>query len=215
MVAPATLNYNYGELLPMHKGREKLGQFVRICAFFQHANHAAVAPKTAQSVDCGFTRIELLIVMIIVMIGGVIAVPSLLDSRLAANEAAAISSIQNINRAQVAYQAAYPTRGFAATLADLGGAKPCTPGPSSACLIDAHLGEGVMSGHNFVVIGTKHATNGVYQDYTAGAAPATYGQTGVRLFCSTSDGILRYSANPRHSSTPPNTTECLAETPLE
>ena len=193
---------------------DKFKKTAQICLTDQR-NETVAAPKSVMGDESGFTVVELLIVIVITMMLALMAVPNLLDSRLAANEATAISLLQNINRAEVSYRTAYPTRGFAAKLADLGGAKPCIPGPSSACLIDKVLSEGAMSGYNFAALGTRQAATGVYQDYTAGAAPAAYGQSGVRLFCSMSDAILRYSANWTHSTTPPNTTECLAESVLE
>jgi type II secretory pathway pseudopilin PulG len=199
----------------VHERRKKTEKTAQIYVSCGNPHHPAKASTSTIANPCGFSLAELLVVVVIVMLVGMTAVPSLLHSRLAANEAASISSIRNINRAEVSYQAAYPTRGFAAKLVDLGGAKPCTPSPSSACLIDKLLGEGAMGGYNFAAVGTRQAANGVYQDYTAGAAPVSYGQSGVRLFCSMSDAVLRYSANPTHSTTPPATTECLAEAVLE
>src|SRR5437879_4789453 len=87
----------------------------------------------------GFTLIELLIVIAIILIIAAMAIPNLLHSRIAANEASAVSSIRSINSAEVSYQAAYPTHGYAAKLADLGGGSPCTPSPTSACLVDRFL----------------------------------------------------------------------------
>ena len=164
---------------------------------------------------CGFTLTELLIAIVIILIVAALAVPNLLHSRLAANEAAAVSSIQSINRAEVAYQAAYPTHGFAAKLPDLGGSKPCSPSPAAACLIDQLLTDGVKNGYNLAAVGSRQAANGVYMDYVAGAAPVSYGKSGVRLFCSMSDGVLRYSANPGRTTVPPNPEECRAEAELE
>ena len=199
----------------MHERRKKTEKTAQIYVSCGNAHHPGKAPANTIAKQCGFSLAELLLVVAIVMLVGMTAVPSLLHSRLAANEAAGISSIQNINRAEVSYQAAYPTRGFAGQLADLGGAKPCIPSPSAACLIDKSLAEGAWGGYNFAAVGTRQAANGVYQDYTAGAAPASYGQSGVRLFCSMSDAVLRYSANPTHRTTPPGPTECVAEAVLE
>jgi type IV pilus assembly protein PilA len=163
----------------------------------------------------GFTLAELLIAIVIILIVAALAVPNLLHSRLAANEAAAVSDIQSINRAEVGYQTAYPTHGFATRLSDLGGSKPCSPNPASACLIDQLLTGGLKNGYTFAAVGSRRAANGIYMDYAAGAAPAQYGKTGVRLFCSTSDGVLRYSANPQHTTVPPDWSECKAEADLE
>src|SRR5437588_3654059 len=163
----------------------------------------------------GFTIIELVIAIVIILIIAALAVPKLLHSRQAANEADAVASIKSINAAEVAYQATYPTQGFAAQLSYLAGAQPCKPSSASACLLDKSLASGVKNGYSFGAIGTKQTANGIYMDYAAGGAPVAYGETGVRLFCSTSDGVLRYSANPSHSTAPPNASQCQAEPPLE
>src|SRR5439155_13337127 len=85
----------------------------------------------------GFSLIELLIVVAIILIIAAIAIPNLLRARMAANESAAASSIRTINTAEVSYVTAYPTTGYA-NLAALGagGASPCVASSSSACLID-------------------------------------------------------------------------------
>ena len=163
----------------------------------------------------GFTLIELVIVLAMIMIVAAMAIPRLLHSRIAANEATAVSSIRTINSAETAYHAAFPTRGFATQLADLGGPSPCTPGPASACLIDRLLAGGRKSGYNFAAPGTTRAANGVITGYVAGAAPQSYDQSGIRLFCSMSDAILRFSPNQGHSTLPPDAAQCQAESLLE
>jgi type IV pilus assembly protein PilA len=163
----------------------------------------------------GLTLTELLIAIGIVLIVAALAIPNFLRSKIAANEAAAVSAIQTINRAEVSYQATYPTKGFAGRLRNLGGVKPCTPDPNSACLIDNTLANGMKNGYTFASVGITPAINGVLTDYTAGAAPAEYDKTGLRLFCSTSNAVIRYSANPQHSMVPPGPAECPRETPLE
>jgi type IV pilus assembly protein PilA len=163
----------------------------------------------------GFTLVELLLTVALIAIIAAMATPSLLRSRIAANEATAISSLRTINRAQATYLAAYPQEGFATRLSDLGGASPRHPSPTSACLIDLRLASSVMSGYSFSLIGSNRVASGIYMDYTAGAAPLAYGQSGVRLFCSTSDWVIRFSANQSHSDVPPDTVQCRAEEPLE
>ena len=74
----------------------------------------------------GFSLIELLIVVAIILIIAAIAIPNLLRARMAANESAAASSIRTVNTAEVSYILAYPTVGYAAALTTLGGASPCT-----------------------------------------------------------------------------------------
>ena len=70
----------------------------------------------------GFSLIELLIVVAIILVIAAIAIPSFLHSRIAANEAAAAAAVRIVNTAQISYNSAYPTAGFASSLAVLGGA---------------------------------------------------------------------------------------------
>src|SRR5438552_19211041 len=91
----------------------------------------------------GFSLIELLIVVSIILMIASIAVPNLLPARIAANEASAVSSLSTINTSEVTYSTTYPTVGYAATLVALGPADAtCSAGPSSAnaCMVDFNLG---------------------------------------------------------------------------
>ena len=73
----------------------------------------------------GFSLIELLIVVAIILIIAAIAIPNLLRARMAANESSAVASIRTITTGEVTYQTAYPTVGYAPALANLGGALGC------------------------------------------------------------------------------------------
>jgi type IV pilus assembly protein PilA len=136
----------------------------------------------------GFSLIELLIVVAIILIIAAIAIPNLLRARMAANESSAVASIRTINTAQVTYNSAYPTVGYSVDLPSLGGASPCTPASTSACLIDNVLATATAapgkSGYLFTVVGTLTT-------YYAGTAPATANQTGIRGFCSVEDAVVR------------------------
>src|SRR5207237_3099959 len=88
----------------------------------------------------GFSLIELLIVVAIILIIAAIAIPSLLRARMAANESSAASSIRTVNTAEVSYYSAYPGTGYGA-LTVLGGPAPCTPAVGTACLIDNNLAQ--------------------------------------------------------------------------
>ena len=137
----------------------------------------------------GFSLIELLIVVAIILIIAAIAIPNLMRARIAANESAAASQLRTLNTAQVSYVTAYPAQGYA-TLAALGGAVPCTPAVATACLVDNSLatnyaGKG-KSGYNFAMT----LSSGTSQ-YTATATPITVGSTGVNSFCSIEDGVVR------------------------
>lgn len=146
----------------------------------------------------GFSLIELLIVVAIILIIAAIAIPNLLRARMAANESSAVASIRTVTTAQVTYQVAYPTVGFSTTLLDLGGAlgAACTASSTSACLLDSVLsnngnpaGSG-KSGFSFTN-GTGTNVGGYNTGYTVLAKPLQINQTGTRAFCAEEDGVVR------------------------
>src|SRR3984893_7762614 len=95
----------------------------------------------------GFSLIELLIVVAIILIIAAIAIPNLLRARIAANESSAVASIRTINTAQISYNSAYPTVGFASLIALSGSCTGTTlPTSAAACLIDSQLASGTKSG---------------------------------------------------------------------
>jgi len=158
----------------------------------------------------GFSLIELLIVVAIILIIAGIAIPSLISAKIAADDGSAVGSLRTINTAQVAYASAYPAVGYAPTIAALGpaAATGCTtPSSANACLLDwvvsqATSAANAKSGYYFgmgVVAG-----NGVNVGYTLGGAPASFNHTGIRGFCSNEDGVLRYTPA---LNGPPVTTE--------
>jgi prepilin-type N-terminal cleavage/methylation domain-containing protein len=136
----------------------------------------------------GFSLIELLIVVAIILIIAAIAIPNLLRARMAANESSAVASIRTINTAQITYNSTYPTTGFAGSLAVLGGVAPCTPTSTTACLIDSVLAAGTKSGYLFVAAGVAGTPS---VSYYANAKPVTKNQTGIRAFCSFEDAVVR------------------------
>ncbi|MGH9577548.1 MAG: prepilin-type N-terminal cleavage/methylation domain-containing protein [Terriglobales bacterium] len=144
----------------------------------------------------GFSLIELLIVVAIILIIAAIAIPNLLRSRIAANESSAVGSIRTINTAQVTYSSTYPNVGFAVTLPPLGGAAAaCGVGATStaACLIDDVLALGQKSGYLFAVGGGSATVPEV--TYNVTGAPVNVGQTGQRSFCSDQSGVIRFHAS--------------------
>jgi type IV pilus assembly protein PilA len=138
----------------------------------------------------GFSLIELLIVVAIILIIASIAIPNLLAARRQAHEAAAAEAIRTINTAQISYSSAYPTVGFASTLGALGGTACTPPTPASACLIDSQIASGTKNGYTFRLSGATGTPAGTYQII---ASPTVPNQTGVRYFCSFPDGVVRAS----------------------
>jgi prepilin-type N-terminal cleavage/methylation domain-containing protein len=148
----------------------------------------------------GFSLIELLIVVAIILIIAAIAIPNLLRARIAANESSAVSSVRTINTAEVTYQSAYPTVGYTATLSELGPGGPSAvcgvPTSTNACLIDSALSNAVpatpKSGYEFSIGSTGVGAGGLVLDYTVGTSAVVFNQTGVRDFCSSEDGVLHF-----------------------
>ena len=150
-----------------------------------------------------------------------IAIPNLLRSRMAANEASAVGSLRTVNVAQVTYAATYPQRNYAPNLATLGidPRNPKTESPEHAGLLDENLGNEsctgdtwcTKSGYHFRVraICTLHKCDA----YLTVATPAN-DNAGVRSFCSTSDGIIRYRTGPA-PTVPATVSECKSWSPLK
>lgn len=155
----------------------------------------------------GFSLIELLVVVAIILIVAAIAIPNLLQARVAANEASAVASLRTINTAMVTYNSIYPTVGFAPTLAALGGTNCDTPDETGACLIDTLLAGGTKSGFTFNSTGIGSAP---VSQYFATGLPIS--GSGNRSFCTTEDGTIHYdptgAAIADHDS-------CVALTPLQ
>jgi type IV pilus assembly protein PilA len=138
----------------------------------------------------GFSLIELLIVVAIILLIAAIAIPNFLKARMAANESAAASGIRTINTAELSYLNVYPTMGYA-SIASLGsgGVSPCVASSATACLIDDSLAVNgtVLPGKS----GYLYSGSGLATTYYAEAHPVTQDVTGVRSFCSIQDATVR------------------------
>ena len=141
----------------------------------------------------GFSLIELLIVVAIILIIAAIAIPNLLRSRIAANESSAVGSLRSINTAEVTYSSTYPAQGFADTLTKLGPGAGPPPTSLQAGLLDAVVGcpaaPCAKSGYN-LFLQSPGATPRV--SYASQALPLNPGQSGQRDFCSSSDGVIHF-----------------------
>jgi type IV pilus assembly protein PilA len=144
----------------------------------------------------GFSLIELLIVVAIILIIAAIAIPNLLRARIAANESSAVASERTINTAEIEYSTAFPTNGYAAALTNLGPGAACPNPPTAvqACIIDNLLAAAGAapgkSGYLFTAVGGG-AVAGVNTTYVTDANPITVNTTGVRSFCAVQDAVIR------------------------
>jgi type IV pilus assembly protein PilA len=144
----------------------------------------------------GFTLMELLIVIAIILILMLMAIPTIGGLKKQANETSAVNSMQVIGSAQIQYESTYPTNGFACSLSTLGGdPKTGNPTPAAAQLIQNDLASGVKSGYIFTINNcTKVNLGGSDRitGYQVTAVPQTVGQTGNRGFCSDQSGTIKY-----------------------
>jgi type IV pilus assembly protein PilA len=159
----------------------------------------------------GFSLIELLIVVAIILIIAAIAIPNLIRARMSANDAAAAGSEHVIIASETGYDVAYPTIGYA-TMAQLGGASPCIPTTSANCLIDNSLalattGANAKSGYVFNVYPVAATATAPSTYYTTAAPLGSI--TGSKSFCAADDGVLRYSTSTVATTSYAN---CLAMT---
>ena len=138
----------------------------------------------------GFSLVELLIVVAIILLIAAIAVPSYLSARIRANESAAVADLRTLNVAQTAYFSAYPTVGYASSIVSLGGSSCSPPSSASACLVDTVLANGTRSGYTFTL---ANVSGTPAQSYQITLAPLSPNYTGTRYFCSFSDGLVRVS----------------------
>ena len=142
----------------------------------------------------GFSLIELLIVVAIILVIAAIAIPNLMRARMAANDSSAAASVRSIATAEIGYIAAYPSSGFPPVLAALGGAAPCTPGTLTACLIDDFLatngGGNGKSGYTFNATASASAGSPMNDQFYSTGTPLGSSQ-GSRAYCAVEDVVLR------------------------
>jgi type IV pilus assembly protein PilA len=160
------------------------------CSKMFARRHRAALPAN------GFTLMELLIVIAIILILMLMAIPTIGSLRKSANRTSAINSVQTINKAEVQYSSDYPASGFACQLSQLGGDPNAGgPSPNGAQILQGDIISGYKSGYIFTIACRNKVTvNG--QDratsYLITAVPQTLGKTGDSSFCSDEAGVIKY-----------------------
>lgn len=143
----------------------------------------------------GFTLMELLIVISIILILMLVAIPTAGKIRKHANELSAQKSLQTIEQAQSMYASTYPANGYACSLQALGGDPGSgPPTPTAAGVINGELATGIKSGYIFTITNcTKVNINNSDRitSYTITGVPATPGKTGDRGFCLEEGGAMK------------------------
>ncbi len=146
----------------------------------------------------GFSLIELLIVVAIILIIAAIAIPNLMRARMAANESSAVGSLRTINTGEITYNSTYSTVGYATALSNLGGGLgvACVPSSASACIIDTVLsnnGNPINSGKSGYTFtsGAGTVSLGINVGYTVRGMPMQANVSGIRAFCSEQDAVVR------------------------
>jgi len=147
--------------------------------------------KTQGKKAAGFSLIELLIVVAIILIIAAIAIPNLIKSKMAANESSAVGSLRTINTGEVNYAASCPAVGYSASLAEMNTGTVCAGGKG---IIDNVLGSAApkKSGYTFAYAAVAGG-DALNDTYTVVGTPATVGTTGQRQFFSDQTGVIRYA----------------------
>jgi prepilin-type N-terminal cleavage/methylation domain-containing protein len=149
----------------------------------------------------GFSLIELLIVVAIILIIAAIAIPNLLRSRIAANQASAVGSCRTLNTAEVTYASTFNV-GFSVDLYSLAPPTTTTANPTStaAGLIDSVLAMGSKSGYSFVYSPGTSDSTGRINTYQITAVPIT-NSTGTNYYYTDQSGVIRQNSTTTAAST--------------
>jgi type IV pilus assembly protein PilA len=173
----------------------------------------------------GFSLIELLIVVAIILVIAAIAIPNLIRARISANQASAIASVRGIAESEIQYQSNYPLVGFSVSLLQLGtgaATTPPTPCPAAgassvaACLIDGVLTAAAVipkSGYVINEFGVA-GPSGLNDSYVAEAGPVIFDRTGTLTYCVVNDNIIRTNATNAASGLPGTTPVTCLQPPF-
>jgi type IV pilus assembly protein PilA len=147
----------------------------------------------------GFSLIELLIVVAVILVIAAIAIPNFIRSKMRANETAAVANMRTVSTGEVVYNTTYGI-GFSPTLNALGG-NPTIPDATQAGLIDSVLSGGTKSGYQYTYTVITTDANGNVIDYSVNADPSIPGTSGDRRFYTDQSAIIRFNTTATATST--------------
>ena len=151
--------------------------------------------------EAGFSLIELLIVVAVILIIAAIAIPSFMRSKMAANEASAVQTVRDINTAEAAYSIQFGM-GYSTNLSYLGGTGT-TATTTNALLLDPVVSTGSKDGFSFTYAVTGTDASGNPADYSLNGNPIAAGSTGNRWFYSDQTSVIRFNnASPASTNDP-------------
>jgi type IV pilus assembly protein PilA len=153
----------------------------------------------SENAEAGFTLMELMIIVSILLVLTLVAIPNFAGLKLQANETSTIQSLRNVYQAENDYQAKYPTLGFACSMGAMGGDPKSGPAtPQAAEVLQRDVASGHKSGYIYTITNCTKGSGGnqdVTTSYEVTAVPETVGKTGHRGFCLDPRGIV--TADPK------------------
>jgi type IV pilus assembly protein PilA len=151
--------------------------------------------------ETGFSLIELLIVVSVILIIAAIAIPNFIKSKMRANEAAAVENMRTIVTANTVYLTTYGI-GYAANMTKLSGNLVIVDA-NSAGLIDTVLASGAKTGFNYTYTPGPVDSSGHINGYDLTADPINFGATGERYFYTNQSGIVRFNTTATATASDP------------
>lgn len=161
---------------------------------------AITTDRKSREHAAGFSLIELLIVVAIILIIAAIAIPNLLRSRMAANQASGVANVRTVTTAAVSYWVTY-SNGYPPNMAALGGLGPAAT-CDAAVLVDTTVSAAPSqkSGYQFAYTGEEgnvtasptNCSNPGFNGYLVTATPMNVGVTGNISYCSTEPAVIHY-----------------------